>query len=436
MHWCYLHRSPVFFTLVLSVHASALNATARHPHSVTSSSRLFLGVKDKELRNSNENLERFQLVQEPGVVRTGEHTFWPPDEGNGLAAWLFAALFVIMIGIVPCVLHVASEGWKCPSCSAITQGLVLLVWLLVGLFCFTHVFYFSSPHFDGTQRTLTLVEAVYLFAQIITTVGYGDIIPAFIGGQLFVGLFVFCAILLIAEMVSDIFTLILSRAEQRVAAAAEAASKKLREHDLTGTRIGKKGPSLKPLLVSFTLFVACVLAGACFYSLYPGEGKTFLQGLYMAIVTLTTVGFGAFTAETEAGKVFGAFWMLIGVAALGAVVASFTELMVALKESEKPSEKEKDADEILHEELKDHNGRVDKLHYLEYALLKYNIASRKQVEAILKQYDALDEDNEGSVSVEKVQLIGASRGSPSNHESIHVHRRGVQIPSPSISTRS
>ena len=52
----------------------------------------------------------------------------------------------------------------------------------------------------------------------------------------------------------------------------------------------------------------------------------------MSIITLSTVGFGAFTSNTEAGKIFGAFWMLFGVAALGAVIATLSTLLMALKD--------------------------------------------------------------------------------------------------------
>merc|ERR1719161_71923 len=151
----------------------------------------------------------------------------------------------------------------------------------------------------------------------------------------------------------------------------------LRSHDHVHVVIGQyNGPSLKPVVVSLLLFVVCVITGTCFYSMYPGEGKSFGQGLYMSIITLTTVGFGAFTAETEAGKVFGAFWMIIGVASLGGFVASFTEFMVSMKDRER-DKKEHDAEDVLNEELKDHNGRIDKMRYLQYAQLKYNIASKQ-----------------------------------------------------------
>ena len=60
----------------------------------------------------------------------------------------------------------------------------------------------------GSTRTLTLVEAVYLFAQILTTVGYGDITPAHVGGQVIVGCIVFVAIILIAELISELSTIL------------------------------------------------------------------------------------------------------------------------------------------------------------------------------------------------------------------------------------
>lgn len=413
---------------VLSLHVSASAAATGHLLADGHSAAVFLRANQKHA--SDRKLATQQIPELGGVVgmpqlqeqptyeiHTGKRTFWPPDQGNGLVAWLFAALFVIMIALVPCVLHVSAEGWGWPGYTVITEGICLVIWLVTGLVMFTQVFYFSSPHFGDAVRTLTLVEAVYLFAQIITTVGYGDIIPAFLGGQIFVGCFVFCAIMLIATMVSEVSAMIVTRTEERLAKAVEEASKHVRDHDGVAAIGQTKGPSLKPVVVSLLLFILLVLAGMAFYWLYPGEGKTPGQGLYMSIITLTTVGFGAFTAETEAGKVFGAFWMIIGVASLGGFVASFTEFMVSMKDRER-DKKEHDAEDVLNEELKDHNGRIDKMRYLQYALLKYNIASKQQVAAILKQYDALDEDNEGSISVSKLNQLSSPVGSP-----ISSHRR-------------
>merc|ERR1719379_1078577 len=109
--------------------------------------------------------------------------------------------------------------------------------------------------------------------------------------------------------------------------------------------------SVMPVVGSLTSFFVFVAIGTCFFHFFPGEGKTVGQGIYMSIITLTTVGFGAFTPVTQGGMVFGAFWMLFGVAALGAAVASLTAWTVALKKQESNEAETKEAEEMLRNEL-------------------------------------------------------------------------------------
>merc|ERR550537_1580352 len=109
-----------------------------------------------------------------------------------------------MIASIPFILHLFGRGASKPVMVAIIEGVVLMIWLIGGLLLFTHVVLFQSPHFGDQLRPLTLVEAFYLFAQIITTVGYGDITPAYTRGQVFVGIFVFFSLVLIAGMVSEL----------------------------------------------------------------------------------------------------------------------------------------------------------------------------------------------------------------------------------------
>lgn len=77
---------------------------------------------------------------------------------------------------------------------------------------------------------------------------------------------------------------------------------------------------------SVCIYAFMVFLGVVFFTLYPGEGKTLFQAIYMSVITLSTVGFGAFTPVTEVGLVFGAFWMIFGSMALVSVVGSFTQL--------------------------------------------------------------------------------------------------------------
>merc|ERR1711981_162639 len=72
-----------------------------------------------------------------------------------------------------------------------------------GLYLFTNIILFQSVHFKKI-RPLTIVECMYFMSQVITTVGYGDITPAKVRGQVFVGLYVLGAMFIISMVVSDV----------------------------------------------------------------------------------------------------------------------------------------------------------------------------------------------------------------------------------------
>merc|ERR550525_1756719 len=89
-----------------------------------------------------------------------------------------------------------------------------------------------------------------------------------------------------------------------------------------------------PVVQSSLLFCCFVAMGTLFFTLYPGEGKTLGQGIYMSLITLSTVGFGAFTPSTHAGMVFAAYWMILGCFSMVSVVTSRIAFSMALKEHE------------------------------------------------------------------------------------------------------
>merc|ERR1719223_2193262 len=82
-----------------------------------------------------------------------------------------------------------------------------------------------------------------------------------------------------------------------------------------------KAPSVLPLVRAFGSFVIFASIGILFFHYYPGEEKPWFQAIYMSIITLSTV-------------VFGAFWMIFGSAALVSVITAFAELMAQLNEYE------------------------------------------------------------------------------------------------------
>jgi len=331
-----------------------------------------------------------------------------PDTTGGWTSWVFAALFIALIAQIPITLHILEFGLcSVPPMICIISALALFAWLTVGLALFTQVIIFQSPHFDY-NRPLTLIEAVYLFSQIFTTVGYGDITPAHVRGQVTVGIFVFVAIMLIADMVSQLSAILVQKAEENVKKHIEKATSALgmqKKEEVIGQ---KPEASVWPVVGSLATFFTFVIIGTVFFHFYPGEGKTVGQGVYMGIITLTTVGFGAFTPVTQAGMVFGAFWMLFGVAALGAAVASFTAWTVALKKSKEPQLPDINAAaEMLRNDCATGNGRVDKLGYMKYALVKWDLVNKEELDKIMQQFESFQTDASGTVDADLILSLSA-----------------------------
>jgi voltage-gated potassium channel len=68
---------------------------------------------------------------------------------------------------------------------------------------------------------------------------------------------------------------------------------------------------VKNLLISITFFFIVILIGAAIIGSI--ENWSFLDSFYMMTVTSTTIGYGDFTPQTDAGKLFISFYSLLSV---------------------------------------------------------------------------------------------------------------------------
>lgn len=73
------------------------------------------------------------------------------------------------------------------------------------------------------------------------------------------------------------------------------------------------------------LAVIAIVSGTGFYSIV--EGLRLVDALYLSVATLTTVGYGDVTPQTNAGKLFTVVYMLVGVGILLAFVTTLATKM-------------------------------------------------------------------------------------------------------------
>ncbi|HSE29017.1 MAG TPA: potassium channel family protein [Candidatus Saccharimonadales bacterium] len=67
----------------------------------------------------------------------------------------------------------------------------------------------------------------------------------------------------------------------------------------------------KQLLKVFLLFMFVFLIGAVFFHLV--EKLSYIDAIYFAAMTLTTVGYGDIAPQTDAGKIFTAIYAFLGI---------------------------------------------------------------------------------------------------------------------------
>jgi len=211
--------------------------------------------------------------------------------------------------------------------------LLLVAWVALGL-----AMYRRMPREPQEQEFYSYVDAFYLMTQIITTVGYGDMRAPDDAGLLGMSAYVLIAVMVLSSIVGAVTASIIEKEEKimkQAMASIQVAYNKPVVAGLLTLDLSKIIPAPKlseevgGFLRGLLVWLLFVFSWACFFHFYPGEDKDLAKAFYMAVVTLTTVGFGDQTPATQGGKIFATLWMLMGVAAFANLVAKFSAAFLA-----------------------------------------------------------------------------------------------------------
>jgi Ca2+-binding EF-hand superfamily protein len=175
-----------------------------------------------------------------------------------------------------------------------------------------------------------------------------------------------------------------------------------REQDLQQQAIDERVRMLSDFVYSVAPFALTVMLGTVFFSKYPGEDKSMWQAFYMSCVTLTTVGFGQFTAQTQGGKLFSALWMFIGVGATAHMVLCFGNTFLRRHREIQVNQLQY---ELLAEMDSDGDQRVDKCEFLRFELIRTGLCEKEDIDSIISRFEKLDMDGSGTIDIEDLKTI-------------------------------
>jgi len=225
----------------------------------------------------------------------------------------------------------------------------VVCWLNTGIFAFTGFMFFNE---EG--RHLTPIESVYVSVQVLSTVGYGDFTPATPQGKMFMMVYVLVGVSLVANLVFETVSVYLASAEKEIGRYGVVKKSKFwKQHR------------------SVVIIILFVIFSTVFWGLLPGQEKTWLECLYMTIITLTTVGFGYYTPLTQIGYLIGALWMLVGTVLMAQALTDISNMVAEHRQGlNSKSSAMRFFERITQEHYQTNQGRLDRADFLAFEMIR------------------------------------------------------------------
>jgi voltage-gated potassium channel Kch len=296
------------------------------------------------------------------------------------------------------------------------QTLIIGISILV-YFAAAVVVYSSAEGWD-------FVTCIYFAVVVVTTVGYGDYLPSTDSskiGFIFLSHFglaiVAFAIGHVIDVVRSVFLAVVKADDDALGIfQQEARRRRRRMRSLLALII-----YLVILLTGTVVFATCLEWG--------DKRNSWINGLYLTVVTVTTVGFGDFSpAGSTSLKVFGTFLMIVGIPSTVTALALATELVFGDNRDEvklhvikdhMTSDKFKGMTQFVEKMRKDGIGnyrnqgseKISRFEFLCFVLVQNQIVEMTNIKNVMKNFDSLDTKGTSFISEEDIWRSGLTERS-------------------------
>lgn len=174
------------------------------------------------------------------------------------------------------------------------------------------------------------------------------------------------------------------------------------------------------VLISFVLFFACLFGGAIGFWRLESH-LTFLDAIYLCILTMSTVGFGP-GPKSQAGRAFCCPWIVLSAIIVTRMISEVTDLYMGWqrhKRAEVVLKNSVNSVEDLAALDDDNSGQVSELEFLLHMLVKTNACKQHQIDTIRSQFQALDIDGSGFLDADDFKKAAADKQQRRQSTAVH-----------------
>ncbi|ETN64032.1 hypothetical protein AND_004228 [Anopheles darlingi] len=216
----------------------------------------------------------------------------------------------------------------------------------------------AEQHFPVAVEKWSLLQAVFFASTVITTIGYGNIVPVTEGGRVFCMLFALIGIPFTLTVIADwgrLFAGIVSTLAKNIPALRLARF-------CPDTGIKMKTDKKWLYAVGSVGFLLVYLAAGTGLLLLWEEDWSFFDGYYFCFITMTTIGFGDLVPSKPNYMLLCTLYILVGLALTSTIIElvrrqyaqSWQKLQVCVDHS--PTHSAFDQHDIQHSDVSIHSS--------------------------------------------------------------------------------
>lgn len=187
------------------------------------------------------------------------------------------------------------------------------------------IYLIRSDSFKG-QVTFKPVDALYFTVVTLCTIGYGDIVPNTTFTKLFTCIFILVGFGFIDILLNGLVTYVLDRQEAVLLSTVdENRFNTMVQKYVIDTEKGRMRIRMKVGL-ALAVVIICIAIGTI--TAHYLEKISWIDSFYLAVTSVTTVGYGDYAFTTVTGRCFAIVWLLVSTLAVARAFLYLAELRI------------------------------------------------------------------------------------------------------------